>query len=225
MVSRSQPTSAATPSRRTNASREIPLNVGGAEDMPGVAVFKTQPVVRPGLASFAVDRERLAQPAMLPAIRRPVRLAMGEERVNDADFFALAGHDVDRIVQERVADGGGRFGHENSRLRLLPHENRERADVIEVRVGKKQRIDRQARQIREKRQSHFPLFLRVHAAIQDHPLPARTEIITIGADLSPACQIDELQNRAATCQSRAREQSANLFPGSPPPATTRNALR
>ena len=50
----------------------------------------------------------------------------------------------------------------------------------------------------------------MHAAIEHHALLARTEIITVGADLSSARQIDELQNRAPTCQSSAREQSANF---------------
>ena len=47
-----------------------------------------------------------------------------------------------------------------------------------------------------------------HATIQYDTLLTRAEIVTIGADLGPTRQVDELQNRAPTCQSRAREQSA-----------------
>ena len=102
--------------------------------MTSVAIFKTQLIVRPGLAPFAIDRERLAERAMLPAIRRPVRLAMSEERINHPHLLAFARHHVDRIMEQRIADCRRRFGHENARLRLLPHQDRERPDMIEVRV-------------------------------------------------------------------------------------------
>ena len=121
-------------------------DAGGAEDMAGVAIFKTQLIVRPGRAAFAIDREGLAEPAMLPAIGGPVGLAMREERIDHADLLPLPRHDVDRIMEESVADRGGRLGHENARLRLLPHENRERADVIEMRVRKEKRVDGQPAQ-------------------------------------------------------------------------------
>ena len=78
---------------------------------------------------------------MLPAIGGSIGFAMSEERINHAHFFALPRHHVDRVVEERVANRRGRFGHENARLRLLPHQHRERADVIEMSVRKEKSID------------------------------------------------------------------------------------
>jgi hypothetical protein len=48
----------------------------------------------------------------------------------------------------------------------------------------------------------------MHATIQYDALLTRAEIVTISADLGPTRQVDELQNRAPTCQSPACEQSA-----------------
>ena len=83
--------------------------------------------------------------------------------------------------------------------------------MVQMRVRKEDRIDRPSGHARKQRQRHFAFLLGVHPAIKHHPLPARTEVITVGANLCPARQINELQNRAPTCQSRAREQSANFI--------------
>ena len=119
-----------------------------------------------GRAALTVYGKRLAQRAMLPAVRRPLCFAMGEERVNHAYLFAFPRHYVDRVVKQRVADGGRCFRHENAGLRLLPHQHRERPNVIEMRMGKEDAIDRATRQRREVWQCRFPLVLRMHAAIQ-----------------------------------------------------------
>ena len=199
-------------------------NSSGTEHMAGVAIFKTQLILRPGRAAFAIHREGLAERTMLPPIRRPIRLAMGEERIDHAHLLAFARHHVDRVVEQRLADRRRRLGHENARLRLLPHQHRERANVIEMRVREEQGIDRTPRQHPEERQRHFALLLRVHAAIQHDPLPACPEIITIGADLRPARQIDEFQNRAPTCPLRFFGATGKFIPFILPapnkPATT-----
>ena len=117
---------------------------------------------------------------------------MGEERVNNADSFALSRHDVDRICRS-ASRSRGRLGHENTRLRLLPHEHRERTDVVEMGMRKEQRVHRQAGESAEERQSHFPFLLRMHPAIEHHALTPGAEIIAVGADFGSACQIDELQ--------------------------------
>ncbi len=66
--------------------------------------------------------------------------------------------------------------------------------MIEMRVREEQRINRPPGQRAEERQRHFPFLLGMHAAIEHDPLPAYSEIITVGADLRPARQVDELQN-------------------------------
>ena len=78
--------------------------------------------------------------------------------------------------------------------------------MVEMRVRKQKRIDRLAREVAEERQGRFALLLGVHPAVEHNPLLARTQIITVGADLRPTRQIDELQNRAPLCQPYAREQ-------------------
>ena len=45
-------------------------------------------------------------------------------------------------MEQRLADRRRRFGHENTRLRLLPHQHRERPDMVEMRVREEERIDR-----------------------------------------------------------------------------------
>src|SRR6476619_6792425 len=164
--------------------------------MTRVAIFESQAISRAGGTSLAIDRERLAERTMLPPIGRSIRLAMREERINHTDFFALACHHVDRIVQKGIANRSGWLGHENARLWLLPHQHRQRADMIEMSVRKQKSIDFLAGEVSEQRQGRFALLLRMHAAIEHDPLLARTQIVTIGADLRPTRQIDELQNRA-----------------------------
>ena len=82
--------------------------------------------------------------------------------------------------------------------------------MIEMRVGKEKRIDRLTCEIPKQRQGPLALLLGMHSAIEHDPLLARTQIITVGADLRPARQIDKLQNAAALCQPCRRRQSANF---------------
>ena len=67
---------------------------------------------------------------------------MGEERINrDAELFALPRHDVDGVMQKRAPDFRGRFRHEDARIRLAPHQDRQRADVILVRMRDQNGVD------------------------------------------------------------------------------------
>ena len=131
---------------KESASFGADQDSGGSQHMTGVAILESQFIVRPGRTALAIDRERLAERTMLPAIGRSIRLAMSEERINHTHLFALPRHHVDRIVQKRIANRGGRLGHENARLRLLPHQHRKRPDMIEMRVRKQKSVDRLARQ-------------------------------------------------------------------------------
>ena len=67
---------------------------------------------------------------------------MREERIHRGpEFLALPRHDVDRIVQKRVADLRRRFRHEDGRVGLPPHQDRQRADVIVMRVRNEDRVE------------------------------------------------------------------------------------
>ena len=59
------------------------------------------------------------------------------------------------------------------------------------------------------RQSILALLLGMHAAIEHDPLPVRTEIITIGADLGPTRQVNELQEERQLDRSLPRDQTTN----------------
>ena len=98
-------------------------------------------------------------------------------------------------MQKRAADFRRRFGHENARVWLAPHQHRQRADVIEMRVRKNDRVERPIAERAEVRERFFPLLFRVHSAIEDEALPAGFEVITVGADLRAPGQINELQQR------------------------------
>ena len=109
-------------------------------------------------------------------------------------FLALALHDVDGIVQKRVADVRRRFAHENARVRLAPHQNGQRPDVIEMRVRNDNGIEFAIGDRFEIRKRLFALQFRMHPAIEHEPLACRLEVVTIGADLGATRQVDEFQN-------------------------------
>jgi len=119
---------------------------------------------------------------------------MSEERIHhEPELFPLPRHDVDRVVQKSARDFRGCFGHEDARIRLALHQERQSPSVIEVGVGKDDRIDRPVADRSKIWQRLLPFLLRMHAGIQDQPLPSRLQVITIRADLSPAGEIYELQ--------------------------------
>src|SRR5262245_13995464 len=91
------------------------------------------------LVSFVLFRtltfegERLSHCAPSPSAGRPSCFLVSEKRITGyADFFAMPGHEADRIMQERAADLCGRFGHENTRIRMAPHQHGKGPDVIEM---------------------------------------------------------------------------------------------
>ena len=135
---------------------------------------------------------------MLPSLCRTVGLAVREKWINNSDLFAFADHDIDRVVQERITDRRRWLRHKDARLRLLTHEHRKRADVVEMRVRKQDSADLPARQSAEQMQSHFAFLLGMHSAIEHHAPAAGRQIVTIRADLRPARQIDKLQNESCT---------------------------
>ena len=103
---------------------------------------------------------------------------MGKERVERrAKLLALAGHDVDRIVQQDRADIVSRIGHENASRRVSPHQDRKRADMILVRVRNQNGIDLPAINRLQIRQGGLPFVPRMHPAIDDQALSGSFEII------------------------------------------------
>ena len=59
------------------------------------------------------------------------------------------------------------------------------------------------------RQSILALLLGMHAAIEDNSLLPRFEIVTVGADLGPTRQVNELQEERQLARSLPRDQTTN----------------
>jgi hypothetical protein len=147
-----------------------------------------------GFGAFTTQRERLPHWTGPPLIRRTIGFLVGEERINcDADFFALPRHDTDRVVEKRASDFRRGFRHENARVRLPPHQDRQGADVIEVRMRDDNGIERAIAEDPKVWQGIFAFLLRMHAAVEDEPLTRGLDVITIGADLGAAREVNEFQ--------------------------------
>jgi hypothetical protein len=59
------------------------------------------------------------------------------------------------------------------------------------------------------RQSILAPLLGMHAAIEDNSLLPRFEIVTVGADLGPTRQVNELQEERQLARSLPRDQTTN----------------
>ena len=112
-------------------------------------------------------------------------------------------------MQKCVPDLRAGLGHKDVRPRLTSHQHWQRADVIEVRMRNQNGIDLAIGDRPKVRQSILALLLGMHAAIEHDPLPVRTEIITIGADLGPTRQVNELQEERQLDRSLPRDQTTN----------------
>ena len=95
---------------------------------------------------FARQGDGLVHRTPMPNIRRPIGFAMRKKRIQrPAELFALPRHDIDRIMEQRAADFRGRFAHEHARFWLPPHQHRQRADVVLMRMRNEYRIERSIR--------------------------------------------------------------------------------
>ncbi len=139
-----------------------------------------------------------------------IGFAMSEKRIDRRpDLFALPHHDIHRIMQKCVPDLRASLGHKDVRLRLTSHQQWQRADVIEVRMRNQNGIDLAIGGRPKVRQSILALLLRMHAAIEDNSLLPRFEIVTVGADLGPTRQVNELQKERQLARSLPRDQTTN----------------
>ena len=115
---------------------------------------------------------------ILPAIRCSIGFAMSEERVERrAKLLALAGHDVDRIVQQVCADLVRRIGHKNAGRRMSPHQDGKRAEVILVRVRNQDGIEFPAINCLQVGQGGVSFVPRMHPAIEDQTLSGSLKIV------------------------------------------------
>jgi hypothetical protein len=80
---------------------------------------------------------------------------------------------------------------------LPPHQHRECAEVILMRMRHDDRIHVAISERCEIRQGRLAFRLRVHAAVEDETLLATLEVIAIRADLGATREVDELHGGAA----------------------------
>ena len=108
-------------------------DAGRAERVAGVVKFQRgrgktgAGFVEGGPFDFAVVFEALKER------RDVVHFVVGEERIFlDAQFVALAGHDVDGVVQHALDDEVAQLGHQHVGFGKMAQRHRQRADVIVV---------------------------------------------------------------------------------------------
>src|SRR5204862_2365267 len=119
---------------------------------------------------------RLSVATRLPKLNGAMCFAMTEKWINrEAELFALPRHHVYGIMEKKRADFAGRFRHENARMRLASHQDRERSDMILMGMSNKNGIDCLAVDRLPVRQRVLALVLWVHPAIQNQSRAIRLE--------------------------------------------------
>ena len=99
---------------------------------------------------------------------------MREKRIESGpQLFALSRHDVNGVVQQHAADFGRRLGHEDARLRLATHQDRQCADVVLMGVRNNDRVEPAIAERFPIRQRLFAFKLRVHSGVEHKAVAAR----------------------------------------------------
>ena len=75
-------------------------------------------------------------------------------------------------MQQYTADFSRRLGHEDARLRLAPHQDRQRADVVLMRMRNDNRFEPAVAERFPIRQRFLPFKLRVHPRVENEPTSA-----------------------------------------------------
>ena len=118
---------------------------------------------------------------------------MCEERVIcDPVFFFLSQHDVYRIVQHDIGDARRGLCHEHPRLWFAPRQERQRTDMVLMRVRDNNGVNTPFGDWPEIRGCGDALSLWMHPAIEDNRLPLCPEKVGICPDLHIPSQIPEL---------------------------------
>ena len=165
---------------------------GRAEHVAGVEKLQRDFVgIRLAVDPLAFEVEPLVERAAAPAFFAEIHLAMREKRVvHDARVLALAAHDVDGVVQHHARQQPRRLGHENRSARVAAHEQRQRADVIVMRMREHDGVHGTIGEPGEIGDGLLALLLRVHPGIEHHGFAAgELEGVAIGADLDAAGEV------------------------------------
>ena len=145
-------------------------------------------------AAGGVDEEGFFVIAGHPAGLDLIDFAVGVEGVFvNAEFEALAGHDVDGVMEEGFADGGGPGGHENGAGGVVPLKDGEGADVIEVRVADGDGVGAVIGQLGVARDGLRSFLFRVHSGIEDDEFVIEAEGVGISANFG--AKIERLKGR------------------------------
>ena len=139
------------------------LHAGGAGEVAGGVKGELDLVARPGELLGVV--EAVGEEAG----RHAVDLLVGEERVvGDAFLLAFPDHHVGGVVQHPLDEHVAGQRHDGRRVGLVAHEQRQRADVIEVAVRDQDEVQFHALQRPQVRGGDAAHLFRVQAAVDDH---------------------------------------------------------
>ena len=124
-----------------------------------------------------------------------IRLAMGKEqrggRGRPGGGTIGLGHDVDRIVQEHLAEPGGGRAHEDAGLRLAAHQDGQRADVVQVRMGDQDRVERAVGDGVQVGQGGVALLLGMHPAIEHQAAASELQVVAVRSNFRGPGQVGE----------------------------------
>src|SRR6267378_3617479 len=142
---------------------------------------------------ITAGRIRLPISTEAPLGNGAIAFAMPKKRIKrEAELLTLPRHYVHGIMEKKRSNFAGRFRHEHARVRLVAHQNRERPDVILMRMSDKNGVECLAL-------DRLPIWQRIltrifgmHPAIENQPPASRLEIVRVRADLRMTGEIDEL---------------------------------
>ena len=162
----------------------------GAERVAGVEEFQRRRGIaaagffKRGPVDFAIVFEALEQR------RDVIDFVVGEQRVfADAQFVALAGHDVDGIVQDAFDEEITQLGHQHVRLREISQRHRQRADVVVMAMGDGDGIHLLVAHGAVERQAVAAFAFGMHAGIHEQAVAVDFDEPAAGADVGVGIEI------------------------------------
>ncbi len=159
--------------------------------MAGIKEFQRgrgQPAALVGPFDLAAIRHALKHGGVI------VHLLVRVERVfADAQLLALARHHVDRVVQHPFHDEVAVVGHHHPGMGEVPQRHWQRADVVEMAVGDRDRIHGLVANLLKERQAGIAIAARMRAGIQQDAVPIQAHQPGAGPDVRIRIEVGDLQ--------------------------------
>ena len=133
------------------------------------------------------------------ARRAAVDLVVREERVvGDVGIFLLAHHHVGGVVQHALDEHAAGLRHQDRRVGMLAHRDRQTADVVEMAVRDDNQVEIDVFQQTEVWRGQPSGQLRIQTAVDEDVQVANLQIHGVGADTAVAVQINKLHLESVT---------------------------